>query len=75
MQCLIDAIPAATDQKGILDLQARIGAEQGMLQNEQTKLLVLSQALRAEDGGDAPAAARSHSRRPGRFETRFRPTP
>ena len=31
---LISAIPAATDEKGILDLQARIQVEQGMLQNE-----------------------------------------
>jgi type IV secretion system protein VirB5 len=41
---LIDAISRATDQKGILELVARIDAEQGMLQNEQTKLNVLSQA-------------------------------
>jgi len=38
MQTLINAIPTATDQKGALDLHARIGAEQGMLQAEQTKL-------------------------------------
>lgn len=38
MQSLINAIPTATDQKGALDLHARIGAEQGMLQAEQTKL-------------------------------------
>lgn len=75
LQSLIDAIPAATDQKGILDLQARIGAESGMLQNEQTKLLVLAQALRAE-----AAVARQQQREgiaagQGRFETRFRPAP
>lgn len=44
IQTLIDAIPRATDQKGILELAARIDAEQGMLQNEQTKLNVLGQA-------------------------------
>ena len=44
MQTLINAIPSATDQKGILDLQARIQAEQGMLQTDQTKLHVLYQA-------------------------------
>src|SRR6202161_2450194 len=38
IQTLIAAIPSATDQKGILDLQARISAELGMLQNEQTKV-------------------------------------
>lgn len=49
IQRLIDAIPSAQDQKGILDLQARISAEQGMLANEQTKLQVLYQAAQAEE--------------------------
>jgi type IV secretion system protein VirB5 len=49
IQQLIDAIPRATDQKAILDLQARIGAEQGMLENEQSKLQVLYQAAQAEE--------------------------
>jgi type IV secretion system protein VirB5 len=49
IQQLIGAIPNATDQKGILDLQARIQAEQGMLQNESTKLAVLYQAAQAEE--------------------------
>ena len=49
MQSLINAIPTATDQKGILELQARIGAEQGMLANEHTKLQVLYQAAQADE--------------------------
>jgi len=49
VQQLINAIPTATDQKGILDLQARIQAELGMLQNEQTKLQVLFQLVQAQD--------------------------
>jgi type IV secretion system protein VirB5 len=49
IQHLINAIPAANDQKAILDLQARIGAEQSMLQNEQTKLELLYQAVEAEE--------------------------
>ena len=49
LQLLIDAIPGATDSKAALDLQARIAAEQAMLQNEHTKLVVLYQALEAED--------------------------
>lgn len=49
VQQLIDAIPRASDQKAILDLQARIQAEQGMLQNEATKLSVLYQATQAEE--------------------------
>jgi len=49
IQQLINAIPTATDQKGILDLQARIGAEQGMLATDQTKLQVLYQAAQANE--------------------------
>ncbi len=48
LQQLIDAIPRATDEKAVLDLQARIGAEQGMLTNEATKLQVLYQAAQVE---------------------------
>jgi hypothetical protein len=49
VQTLINAIPRATDQKGILDLQARIQAEQGMLQTDSTKLNVLYQAAQAQE--------------------------
>jgi len=49
LQELIDAIATADDQKAILDLQARIAAEQGMLQNEQTKLDVLYRTAQAEE--------------------------
>jgi type IV secretion system protein VirB5 len=49
IQQLISAIPTATDQKGILDLQARVQAEQGMLQNESTKVQVLYQAAQAAE--------------------------
>lgn len=49
IQQLINAISQAGDQKAILDLQARIQAEQGMLQNEATKLGVLYQTAQAEE--------------------------
>jgi type IV secretion system protein VirB5 len=49
VQQLINAIPTATDQKGILELQARIQAELGMLQNDSTKLNVLYQAAQAQE--------------------------
>jgi type IV secretion system protein VirB5 len=49
LQQLVDAIPSAQDEKGILDLQARIAAEQAMLANEQTKLNVLHQIAQAEE--------------------------
>lgn len=46
---LVEAIPRAQDQKAILDLQARITAEQTLLQNEQTKILLLAQAAEAAE--------------------------
>ena len=48
LQQLIAAIPSATDQKGALDLQARIEAEQAMLENEHTKLEVLDESIAAQ---------------------------
>jgi type IV secretion system protein VirB5 len=48
IQQLISAIGAAPDQKSILELQARIGGELGMLQNEQTKLQTLYQSAAAD---------------------------
>jgi type IV secretion system protein VirB5 len=75
MQSLIDAIPDATDQKGILDLQARISAELGMLQNEQTKLQVLTQAIQAQEASGRQQQREQVLAGHGRFETRFQPTP
>jgi type IV secretion system protein VirB5 len=48
IQTLINTIGGATDPKGILDLQARISAEQGMLQTDQSKLQTLYQAVQAQ---------------------------
>ena len=48
LQQLIQAIPSATDQKGALDLQARIQAEQAMLENENIKLQELNQSVAAQ---------------------------
>ena len=48
IQTLINAIPTATDEKGILDLQARIQVELGMIQNENSKLHVLYQAAQSQ---------------------------
>lgn len=52
VQQLISTIGSAQDPKAILDLQARISAEQGMLQAEQTKLQVLYQTLRAQQAAE-----------------------
>jgi type IV secretion system protein VirB5 len=49
LQTLINAIPTAADAKATLDLQARIAAEEAMLQNEHTKLMLLQQTADAED--------------------------
>lgn len=48
IQQLINAIGTAPDQKAILDLQARISAEEGMLSNDGSKLQVIYQAMQAQ---------------------------
>lgn len=48
LQQLINAIPTATDAKASMDLNARIAAEQTMLQNETTKLQVIYRTLEAQ---------------------------
>ena len=48
IQQLINAIGTAQDQKAILDLQARISAEEGMLSNDGSKLQVIYQAMQAQ---------------------------
>lgn len=75
IQGLISAIATATDAKAVLDLQARIGAEVGMLQNEQTKLQILFQGLQAQAMSVQQQARERAIDGQGRFETRFRPTP
>ena len=49
LQQLIGALAGASDQKAALDLTARITAEQGMLQNESTKLQVLYQVAQSQE--------------------------
>jgi hypothetical protein len=75
IQSLIAAISTASDQKASLDLQARISAEVGMLQNEQTKLQVLYQATQAQESVLRQQARERAIEEQGRFETRFQPTP
>jgi type IV secretion system protein VirB5 len=75
IQTLIAAIPTASDQKGILDLQARISAELGMLQNEQTKVQVLNQSVLAQAASLSLQANEQVLNNHGRFETRFQPVP
>jgi type IV secretion system protein VirB5 len=75
LQSLIAAITTATDQKGILDLQARISAELGMLQNEQTKMQMLTQSTQAQLVSLQQQAREQVVDGHGRFDTRFQPTP
>lgn len=48
LQQLIAAIPQATDEKASLDLQARISAEETMLENDEIKMGVLYQLAQAD---------------------------
>lgn len=48
LQSLVDAIGTAQDAKAIADLQARIEAEQTMLQNESIQMAALAQAADAQ---------------------------
>lgn len=75
IQTLIAAIAQAGDQKGILELQARIVAELSMLQSEQNKLATLSQTLQAQDAVNALRDRETALAAQGQFATRLRPTP
>lgn len=75
LQQLIATIGTARDQKSILDLTARIGAEQTMLENEQTKLRVLFAAAEAQRWIDHEREREAAIAAQGNFATRLRPTP
>jgi type IV secretion system protein VirB5 len=75
VQELIDAIAQASDQKAILELQARIAGEEDMLQNEHTKLQVLYQGVQAQDWANAQRVRELAIAGHGQFDTRFQPQP
>jgi type IV secretion system protein VirB5 len=75
IQQLISAIGTATDQKAALDLQARIAAEAGMLQNEQTKLQSLYQIAQAQQWASAQQEREAVISGHGQFAQRFEPAP
>ena len=75
LQQLIDAIGTAGDQKAALDLQARIAAEVGMLENEHTKLEVLYQGLQAQQWSNAQRSRELAIAGHGVFANRFQPSP
>ncbi|HEY6484347.1 MAG TPA: type IV secretion system protein [Steroidobacteraceae bacterium] len=75
LQQLIDAIPSAADQKGVLDLQARVAAENAMLQNEQTKLQSLAGVIVAEERATQQQFREQALAGHGAFASRFQPSP
>jgi type IV secretion system protein VirB5 len=75
LQQLINTIGTASDQKGILDLSARIGAEQAMLENERTKLAMLVAALDAQRWADEEQDRERVIDGQGQFASRFQPAP
>ena len=75
VQQLIDAISGALDQKAILELQARIAAEQGMLQNEHTKLQMLNEGMQAQAWANAQQGRELTVAGHGQFDSRFQPHP
>lgn len=75
LQQLINSIGSASDQKSVLDLQARISAESVMLQNEQAKLQVLYQTALAQQWANEQQAREQAVVSHGQFASRFRPTP
>lgn len=75
LQQLISAIAQAGDQKAALDLQARIAAENGMLQNESTKLQVLYQGVRADQEANLERTRELIVAGHGQFAGRFQPHP
>lgn len=75
LQQLINALGSAPDQKSVLDLQARIGAENAMLLNEQAKLQVLYQSVLAQQWASEQQGREQAVASYGQFSSRFRPTP
>jgi type IV secretion system protein VirB5 len=75
IQQLINAIGAAPDQKAALDLQARISAETGMLQNEQTKLQSLYQVAQSQQWVNMQRDRETVIAGHGQFAERFEPVP
>lgn len=75
LQRLIDTIGSANDQKSILELEARIAAEGGMLENERTKLDDLYQSTQAEQWVNAQRMREQIIAGHGQFTGRFQPQP
>lgn len=75
LQQLIDTIGSANDQKSILELEARIAAEGGMLENERTKLDDLYQSTQADQWVNTQRTRELIVAGHGQFAGRFQPHP
>jgi type IV secretion system protein VirB5 len=75
LQQLISAIGSTNDQKSVLELQARITAESGMLENERTKLQELYQGVQAEQWTNAQRTRELIVAGHGQFTNRYQPRP
>lgn len=75
LQTLIDEIGRTDDQKAVLELQARIAAEQGMLENEHTKLQELYYSTQGQSWANAQRARELVVAGHGQFTARFQPQP
>jgi type IV secretion system protein VirB5 len=75
IQQLGAAIGSASDQKSILELQAALGTEGSMLQNEQTKLEVLFRAAQSQQWAASERQREMVVAGQGSFASRFEPSP
>ena len=75
LQQLIDTIAQTSDQKAILELQTRIAAEEGMLQNETTKLQAVYQSIQAQELANTQRMRELAVAGHGQFDSRFQPQP
>ncbi len=73
LQQLIAAVGQVADAKAVADLQARIGAEQSMLANEQAKIELLAQMAQAEAALQAQRQREAVIASHGQFAARFQP--
>jgi type IV secretion system protein VirB5 len=73
LQRMSNAIGGTADQKGVLELQATLSAEQGLLLAEQTKLQVLDRAVQAQEMSTREREREAVIAGQGNFASRFRP--
>jgi type IV secretion system protein VirB5 len=75
LQTLVSAMSSAVDQKGILELQARIAAQLAMVQNEQIKLQTLTQVIESQKAVADQQQRELEIAAHGQFSTRFQAVP